>query len=271
MRIWIVAAILILMTGCSRQRPLAHPALTSNVPSIKIALANDDVEFHPVVFEDHETQYCSVVMHNVSSRGVVAYVLSDGGDPVAGIASSREIRGTGDHPSLAPLSYSRKELFTFGQPGRTTPQGFAKAPAQLQQIIVAAAIFTDGSYEGDVHVAAKLRAQQIGVVALYRLITPVIDHVVQDQSMNDEARTARIKDEVFHIPSQPEDAASHSFQSQFPDLPTQEAVADLTEGLDTAKNDLWGDLYGYMHECCQYPPPDHISLAGWWRTRKGIL
>jgi hypothetical protein len=154
-----------------------------------------------------------------------------------------------------------------------TPHGFAKLPAQPRQIIVVAAIFTDGSYEGDGNVAAKLKAEEIGTLIVDRLVKPVIDRIVQDQSMNDEARTARIEDEIFRIPSQPDDATIRSIQSQFPDLPTQDLVTDLTRGLDTAKNSIWGDLYGYVHKCCQYPPPDHISLAEWWhrKTRDGIL
>jgi hypothetical protein len=198
-------------------------------------------------------------MHNLSSRGVVAYVLDGGGDS-KGIAISREIYSTVDHPSITPRGDSQKELFTFAQVGRMTPR-----------ITVVAAIFTDGSYEGDVDVAAKLKARQIGALTVDRLLKPAIDRVVQDQSMNDEARTARIKDEIFRVPSQPENAATHSLQSQFPDLPTQEAIADLTHGVNAAKNDIWGDLYGYMHKCCEYPPPDHISLAKWWHGERNSV
>jgi hypothetical protein len=142
----------------------------------------------PVIFDDHETQYCSVVIHNLSSLGVVAYVLVDGEDPKEGIASSREIYGTAGRPVVAARGDSPKELFTFGQA--------AKLPAQPQRIIVAAAIFTDGSYERDVRVAAKLKAPPIEARTVYSLMKPVIDHVVRDQPMNDETRTVRITDEI---------------------------------------------------------------------------
>jgi len=246
--------------------PPAHPALVSKAPSIQIAIASDDnTASDPRAFGGPDTQSCAVVLHNVSSRGVVAYVLSDSGDPKAGIAMSRESRGAPGRPVIASQGDSRKEFFTFGRAGRMTPQGLVRLPAPPQQIIVAAAIFTDGSYEGDENVAAGLQAEQIGTLIVNRLMKPVIDPIIQDQSMNDEARTARVKDEIFHISSQPDRATTRSIQLQFPDLPTKDVVADLTRGLDTAKNDFWGDLYGYMHKCCQYPPPDHISLAEWWR------
>src|SRR5271156_4010018 len=115
MRIGMVAAALsaMLPMGCTQQ---THPELVSNVPSIRIALAGDDG------LGDLETPHCSVVMHNLSSRGVIAYVLDDGGDSKGGIAMSREACSTVDHPLIAPRSDSQKELFTFGQARRTMPR-----------------------------------------------------------------------------------------------------------------------------------------------------
>src|ERR1700685_3369790 len=104
MRSRMAAAVpLIFLTGCTQQIPSARPVLIGKAPSIKIALACD----HP--------PQCRVVTHDLSSRGVVAYVLSDGGDPKAGIAMAREVHGTLDHPSIPPHGDSQEELFTFGQ------------------------------------------------------------------------------------------------------------------------------------------------------------
>jgi hypothetical protein len=265
MRVWMITAMLVVfLIGCTR-----HPALISRVPSIEIALG--DAGAFTVLSRDHDARHIGVLLHNVSSRGVVAYVLSDDGDPEGGIAWSREKRGTRGHPSIAPRCDSREELFKFGEDGRAAVRGFGKLPARPERIVVAAAIFSDGSHEGDVHVAAKLEGQQIGMLILYRLIKPIIDHFVQDRSMDDEVRMTRIKDAIFRISSQPEDGALRTLESQFPNLPRQEAIVDLADALDAAKNDLWGDLYGYMTKCCQYPPSDHISLANWWRMRDRSL
>ena len=248
--------------------PPAHPALISKVPSIEIALASeDDLASDPGAFGGPDTQSCMVVLHNVSSRGVVAYILSDGGDPIAGSAMLHESHGTPGRPVIAAHGDSRKVLFAFGRASRMTPHGLVKLPAPPQQVIVAAASFTDGSYEGEEHAAARLMAEEIGTSTIDRLMKPVIDRIVQDQSINDEARTAQVKYEIFHISSQPDRATTRSIQSQFPDVPASEVVTDLTHGLDTAKYFIWGELYGYMHKCCQYPPPDHVSLAEWWHNR----
>jgi hypothetical protein len=84
-------------------------------------------------------------------------------------------------------------LFAFGQA--------PKLPAQPQKITVAAAIFTDGSYEGDVRFAAKLKARQTEASTVDRLMQPVVGRIVGDQSIDDEARTALIKTSYFALPS----------------------------------------------------------------------
>jgi hypothetical protein len=250
---------------------LAHPALVSKTPSIGIAFAADDNLASDLRrFGSPDTQTCEVVLHNLSSRGVVAYVLSDGGDPTARVAMSRESRGSRSHPVIAPQGDSRKESFTFDLARRVTPQGFVELPAQAQRVIVAAAIFSDGAYEGDANVAAGLDAEETGAATVNRLMKPVIDRIVQDQTLDDEARTARIKEEIFHISSQPDRATIRSLKSQFPDLQVKDLVADLTRGIDAAKNYVWGDLYGYMHKCCEYPPPDRVSVAEWRRMRQRV-
>jgi hypothetical protein len=66
-----VALLAMLPMGCSQQIPSAHPILISHARSIVIVLAREDARFHPT-FDGPETQYCAVVVHNVSSRGVIA-------------------------------------------------------------------------------------------------------------------------------------------------------------------------------------------------------
>jgi hypothetical protein len=104
-----------------------------------------------------------------------------------------------------------------------------------------------------------------------RRTAPIIDHIVQDKTLNDEVRTARTKDEIFRVSSQPGQATIGLLHKQFPKLPGETIVQSLTAGLDGAKDFLWGDLYGYVHNCCQYPPPDHILLADWWRSTRHLI
>jgi hypothetical protein len=233
----------------------AHPALISNVPSLQITLADPDIQSYmmPLGMDS-----CTVVLHNLSTRGVVAYILSDGADPRQGIAWSTEATGSYGNPAIAPHGVSRNEHITFDNANSRTPY----------QVIVAAAIFTDGSHEGEENLAAQLEAKQIGKLVVSRIVTPAIDEIVGTPAISDDARIARVKEEIFRVPSQPDQATIRIVHAQFSSLPLPVIVQDLSRGIDAAKNQIWGDLYSYMNNCCQYPPPDHVSLSEWWRTRR---
>jgi hypothetical protein len=247
----------------------ARPTLTSKVPSIEISLDDgDDMESRMAAAGDGRS--CAVVLRNVSSHGVLAYVLDEGGDPQSGTAWSTGSRSSFGKALIAPGAVHR-QIVSFGRSVETTSQSDANLPAQQQKLIVAAAIFNDGSHEGDDDVAAKLEGEQIGDLTVYRLVTPIIDRIVGDQAMNDEARMDRIKEEIYRLSTQPDQATVLALQSQFPSLPPDVLVKSLTRGIDSARNSIWSDLYGYMHNCCQYPPPDHISLSAWWQHTRQLI
>ena len=246
--------------------PPARPALISKVPSLQIALADPDTQSYIAGADS-----CNVILHNLSTRGVVAYVLGEGGDPKTGVTSSTESFNSYGQPVIDPEKSSHPQVITFGRSSRMTPQGRVELPAQPQQVIVEAALFTDGSSEGAPNVAAHLKAKQIEYLAFCRVITPLIDHIVGDPSLNDDARTVRIKEEIFRLSSEPDEATKRSMQEKFHDVPAADLATDLTRGLDDAKNEIWGDLYAYAHKCCEYPPPDHISVTQWWRNKRSHI
>jgi len=233
--------------------PSAHPELISKVPSVQITLTDDPQPYMAMP----GTGSCSVVLHNLSSHGVMAWILRYG-------TGSTETIGSYDRPALAPHGVSRNQRIIFGRTGRMTARGEVFDPPGPQQVIVAAAIFTDGSHEGDDIFAARLEAQQIGKRVVGRIVTPLIDKIVGDHSLNDEVRTARIKEEIFRVSSDPDAAAKRAMQEKFPRAIALDLVTDLNRCLDAQKNAIWSDLYGYMNKCCQYPPPDHVSVAQWW-------
>jgi hypothetical protein len=236
----------------------AHPALISKVPSIQIAITEQGIPH----FGDADTPSCSVILHNLSTRGVLAYYLSEGPD-----TGGQGILPSYAGPAIDPGKDSRPLLFTFGHATKMTPQGRLTLPAPPQQIVLEAAIFSDGSYEGEHKVAADLKAREMENLTFYRVIVPIIDRIVGDSSLNDDTRVARIKEEIFRISSEPDEATLHSLEADFPDVPSADLATDLTRGLDGVKNDVWGRLDAYVSKCCQSPPPDHISVPEWWQRQ----
>lgn len=115
-----------------------------------------------------------------------------------------------------------------------TPDGFVEDPV-ARGIKVAAAILSDGSYEGDENVAVGLKSGQIRDETQYRRIRPIIDRIIQNPALDDDARVALIQEGLHNLSNQPDDATISAVRSQFPDLPNEVVVKDLTDGLDSAK------------------------------------
>jgi hypothetical protein len=135
----------------------AHPSLICEAPSLQITLADPDTQSYML---PSGTDRCTVTLHNLSSLGVVAYVPGDAGDPRTGVSQSNESFSSHGKPVIDPEKNSRPQQITFGRAGKMTPQGRVKFLVPPQQIIVEAALFTDGSFEGKPEVAARLKAKQ---------------------------------------------------------------------------------------------------------------
>ena len=234
----------------------AHPALSSKAPSVQIAIT----EAGPPLNTSDDAPSCNVVLHNLSSKSVMAYFISANGGLESSDPYGKSI--------IDPGKDSRPEQITFGRSSDMTPRGRVENPPKPQQATVEAVLFTDGSFEGEPSVAAQVKTRQIANLAIYRLVTPVIDRIVADSSLNDNQRVARVKEEIYRISSGPDQPTMQFLQTLFPGVAAADLSTDLTRGRDAAKNGVWSDLYGYMNNCCEFPPPDHISVAEWWRRRR---
>ena len=145
-----------------------------------------------------------------------------------------------------------------------TPHGFVEEPPS-RDIVVAAAIFSDGSHEGEDQFAARLQTQQIASEIQYRRLTPVIDRIVQDPILDDATRTAQIREQLHNLSNQADEATLRAMTSQFPSLPRETVAKDLGEALDAARHKIWSSLYSHVHSSGTYPPPLHPPpVAEWW-------
>lgn len=229
--------------------PAVHPELISKVPSITIAHADDGM----ATYQD----LCAVVLHNNSSRPVLAYIL-------AGARSGdQESTGTQGRPAIAPQADTRPQVVSCSA---HAPGSDAKESAQ-PQIIVAAALFSDGAVEGDDNFAVRLKTGQMAKALQYQRIAPIIDRILLNPSMNDDARIAGIKEEIFRLPTEADPAAIRTLQAQFPALPTEVISRDMGQSLDRERNELWHMFYPY--EQARATPSMHPpALSRLWQDAR---
>ena len=136
-------------------------------------------------------------------------------------------------------------------------------------IAIAAALFSDGSHEGDSDSAAKLKSGRIGYETQEGRALQIIDHVVGDPALDDNARITQINTELTELSNEPDDRAIRTMHAQFPDLPADVIRKDLIDAFHLARVNIWSEVYGYVHSSGEYPPPLHAPpLAEWLQRRR---
>jgi len=138
-------------------------------------------------------------------------------------------------------------------------------------IILAAAIFSDGTYEGDYEVAGLLYARQVGYEAQRKRLDASVDRIVSDEDLDDSAKIAKIQRELIKLPKEPDARMVRNMQRQFPGLGTEQVTKDLALGLDQTMRGIWGSLYELQHQNAVYPKPaSHPPVAQWWRNQPAV-
>ncbi len=146
-----------------------------------------------------------------------------------------------------------------------TRHGFVEEPVS-NEVILAAAIFSDGSHEGDDQFAARLQTQQIAGKIQFQHMAPVIDRIVNDATLDDATRVAQIREQLHNLSNQADEATLRAATSQFPNLPRETVAEDLRDGFDSARRNIWSSLYSHVHSSGTSPPPLHPPpVADWWR------
>jgi hypothetical protein len=227
--------------------PSAPPTIFNKVPSIHVDVV------------DQNLQSYTLSLRNISSsRAVLAYAIEQGQH------SSLEYSSVGAHPAIASGAAHQQVISRQTPGGQMTPHGFVEEPIS-NDITVAAAIFSDGSHEGDVQYAARLQTQQIaGKIQLQRA-APVIERIVNDATLDDAARAAQIKEQLHNLSNQADQATLRAVTSQFPNLPPETVAKDLRDGFDFARRNIWSSLYSHVHSSGTDPSPLHPRpVSEWW-------
>ncbi len=207
-----------------------HPRATSKVPSIKIEIAGED-----------RASY-KLVLRNVSEKGVIAYAIGD---------NSSESHDAARPVIAAGSAIERNAV--VGSP-----------------IYLAAAIFSDGTYQGDSEVACLLYARQVGYEAQRKRLDASISRIVSD-SLEDSAKIAKIQTELMKLPKEPDAQMVRNMQREFPGLAMELVKEDLALGLDQTIQGIWGSLYELEHQNAVYPKPaSHPPVAQWWRNQPPV-
>lgn len=207
-----------------------HPRLISRVPAIQIEIAGED-----------RANY-KLVLRNVSDKDVIAYHIGDAG------SESYDA----DHPVIAAGS-AIERIAAVGSP-----------------IYLGAAIFSDGSYQGDSDAASLLYARQVGYAAQRKRLDARVNRIVSD-NLDDAVKIAKIQSELMKLPKIPDAQMVGHMRRQFPNMAAELVEHNLARGLNEATRLIWSDLYELEHQNAVYPKPTkHPPVAQWWRNQPAV-
>jgi len=212
----------------------------NEVPSIQTKILGQD------------RQGYTIALHNLSSRAVSAFVVETTLDHNS---TSSEVNYRGS--LIAPNEIHEFRLFCD-----TSASAVNQSPCAF---ILTAALFADGSYEGDATAAATLAAPQITKEIQRRHLHALMDYILADPSQDDAAKFARISSELSKLYEKPDPAILEQVQLRFPSLPRaalDSVSSQITASLSSEKQVTLHDLESFANR-----PPDafpRLSLAQWW-------
>ncbi len=224
-----------------------RPRTLSKAPSLQIE----------VVGEDRVSW--DLAVRNLSAKRVTAFslVMPSANGPV------RRVVGHRPGGIIAPGETYRYR-FGYSHTGRFVNGKYVADPLPTL-LVLRAALFQDGSYEGDPASAAPMVARRMGVRVQRERIDRLVGEVMDDPAAGDDAaRMARIRSAVDKLPEDPDPRMTEELRSRFPGLPEEvESVLDpaIRRGLADAKQSLVLQLQGIE----RLQKAGHgLTLAQWW-------
>jgi hypothetical protein len=214
----------------------SETVLVSKVPSLEIRVA-----------EENRAMY-KPALRNKSAKDIVAFAF---------VRDNGNVRMMDVAQSFDP----KRPLIPAGATyDRECPRG---TPS-----VLAAALFADGTHEGNSEIAATLFATQLGRETQERRADPLVRRIIADRGLDDAAKIGQIQSALSSLPVAPEAPTLRLMQDAFPDLPANTLKKELARGLEQGQRSLWSSLYEFEHQNAVYPPPKtHPPIERWWPMR----
>jgi hypothetical protein len=227
---------------------LPHPTSLGNVsrvPSIQVEILGEDRAGY------------KVSLHNLSSQGVTAFVVANSIHD----ANTRFGERSGRDPVI-PAGASHEFHFPCDSSGSDTSSGAVAAPCT---VVLEAALFADGSYEGDASAAASMESARLTKASQSGRVQLMVQSILADSTIEESSQIARIRLELTKLSAQPDPAILEQLRLKFPGLSPSEwtsVSADMKTELALQERLTLGALQEF--ETSSKSASSTQSLAQWW-------
>jgi hypothetical protein len=221
-----------------------NPILRSNAPSVAI---------DNYATRDRTTDILTV--HNLSARTMVAYSIGSSPDSDSGWS----IRTM---PRIAP---GANDQLIVSDSSETVANGTCLDGPQNALIVLQAALFDDGSYEGNMRVAAVLTAHRLGHDLERQRIRSLAEPILANPDLEVSAMVEHIRAAVNQLTVEPDADTIPRLRAQFPDFPESACAGLALEVSNQMKEDkelISTELQRYQADIS--PRDTQASFARWW-------
>ena len=221
-----------------------HPILRSNAPSVQI----DD--YTPV---DRVSGLLTV--HNLSGKAVVAYRVGTNSDGGSGFSEE----------TMARIASGETGKLNFSDSSQAVANGTCLESPKSAMIVLQAALFDDGSYEGNMRIAADLVAHRLGHDLQRQRIQSLAEPILANSDLDVGAMIERIRAAIKQLTVEPDTEALARLRTQFPGL-AESACAGLalevSNQMKVEKESTDQELQRYETDTSTRKSP--VSFARWW-------
>ncbi|PYT70204.1 MAG: hypothetical protein DMG42_19825, partial [Acidobacteria bacterium] len=201
-----------------------------------------------------------IALRNLSSQPVSAFLVEESFDHNSNFQEGND-RGV----LIAPHASHEFRLFCDTSTSASL-SGIAPKPAPCA-FILKAALFADGSYEGDPSAAATLAARSIAAQFSSRRVHELIDNILSDAALDDASKLTRLRSELPRLSEEPDPAILEQIQRRFPGLPAA-GLGSVKASINSALAPEKQRALLALEEFEKLPKQgsSNISLAQWWRA-----
>jgi len=180
------------------------------------------VEVVSFLTEGLEMERARIVLRNVSQKNIVGLGFGDDG------STSME-QTFGPRPLIASGATYETEKGGGRRGGRELPGGGYEPVPQPEALVVGAAVFDDGSYEGDAKAAATMLARQKGRSIQFARVLKLVQDSLAADALDSQGALAQLKSHVGGLRIDVEPTALDELVSRFPEIPREECRRYVAE------------------------------------------
>lgn len=189
-----------------------------------------------------------IILRNQSNKNIVAL----GVEVVAAgtLQLTSKPRGIDGQPLIA---VDKDYWLTVAAPNRAqpTPGGYVPTSPTDQQILIKAAVFDDGTYEGDTETAVVVRGYQAGEKMVLPRLIPLLESALNSSNADLTAALRNLESQVSSVVSEADPQIVRKLTSEFPqasDARSREIKETMEFTATTIKTTLLKEIHMLQNE-----------------------